>query len=515
MIRSINKDAYLGAVAEKLGSAQQFLAHGTMGKSMGLIRNAEGLQVTNSNILTVAENLCDVAKNDSLADHIANFSGTGYADVANVATVGAIDVTIAVQANSLVPFLCVDRAMANPVDTIYYMNLTATNNAGGLEIGDVANGNFTAPNNSIVLQAPTPSMSSESGASTLTANFATQVMPGTIKVEALDAEGKVVATGQDFGKDGKIYFNNTSAAGTSLNLTVITGTVVYTGNNAGTVTVNVTGEGIDKVQVTVMSDPTWDSEGANILKVKQDWVNQQLVTTPVNIILELNAHSSAYMAKIAAKAERVSGTVDYQTMAFDKVNQIYVENINRMVIKALVLTELSSGVAPLELNLTSYGVDSFSMTKDDLVNQFIIGMRTQFLARTGVQPTVIVTGTRGAALLESNKDKWIPSPTFYTQQNGLAGTFNGIPVYRHNYLDVFGYAPTDTDISKKANFFMACKLPDNSAGTLAFGEYLPLIQTAMTGNYQNPIQSSVGFFSQVGVQPINNGLVQKGVVTLA
>jgi len=92
--------------------------------------------------------------------------------------------------------------------------------------------------------------------------------------------------------------------------------------------------------------------------------------------------------------------------------------------------------------------------------------------------------------------------------NGYVGSFDGMPIYRHNVLDQLETG------SGNANFYMGCKLADNSSGTLVFGEFLPLVQTSTIGDFSNPFQKSTGWFSQVGHRVIQGSLVSHGVVKL-
>jgi hypothetical protein len=495
---SISKDKYLDTVRAKLRGAEKALRHGPLG-ALGMIRDDMGIQFTFSNILNIAESFYEEkGGEDPVAQRIANFSGTGYADVSNVATVGAIDVTILTLANSLVPFLAVDRSMANPNDTIYYDQLVAVNTAGGVTAGDVVSPNFAPPNSNINLGPANAVLTSATGSgAAVTLNFNAYLVPGQVSVVVTPASGPAIL-GKDYSADGNIYFNG-NVGGATVNYA--TGAVVFAGLLSGAVAV-----------VTVLLDVAQDTTGGNILKIKQQLVSTALVTTPKYLIFEQDSHNTAYIKKILTNAKSVNQGGDYTSLHFSKVTDIYTEDINRNLLKVLV-TLGGADPAPNLLSLSSYSVTgSFNATKDDLVHRFFINMRSAYLAKTDVAPTVCVCNTVGSAELESSPTKFIKSPSFYTMLNGVVGTYDGMPVFRHNYLDTI---QTSTNGAPDATYYMATKLPNNMSGTLAFGEYLPFTQTGSVANYNSPIQSATGFFSQTGIATIQGTLIKKGRITYA
>jgi len=422
--KNIKKSDYLDVVGQKLSKAADYLRHGPLGKK-GELRDDVGLQYTFSNILDIAGNLYDANMQggngffkDPVADRLANFSdNSGYGDVSLVTTVGAIDVTILTMANSLVPFVSVDRSMANPQDTIYYQNLVATQTVGSLNQDDIAQGSFLPPNNNVNLGPATATASvTGTGSGSPTISFNTYLLPGQVGISILLSS--VTYTGSDFKGDGFIYMGNGYAGG-AVTVNYQTGVVTFaTLANTAVAT------------ATVIQDVGKDSTGGAITKVKSVYVPTQLITEPHQIILEDNAHNTMVMNKIFANSKRVAGLGDYTAVQFTRVAQVYTEDINRMLLKIIVALGAADG-SPQTLSLASYGVSSFAETKNDLVSRFFIGMRTKFIQATNVPPTVCVTSSRGAAELESNPIKWIPAPSFYTQLNGFAGTFDGMPVFRH------------------------------------------------------------------------------------
>jgi hypothetical protein len=500
----VTKQSYLDAVAIKLQNCQGLLAHGPLIDSKGQpignpLRDDIGVQVSFSNIFKIAENLYDLRNGqDVVANYtessITNFSnGETYGDVSQVQTVGAIDVTILLLANSLIPFLAVDRSMNNPVDTIYYANIIADNTAGGVSAGDTVIGNFTPPNANLNLGPANASQSiTVPGATTAeTFNFNQYIVPGSVNITILRAP--TTYTVSDLKKDGTLYANGIAVVGT---VNYSTGVVaIASGVTTG-----------DVINVTVLQDVTADSNGTQIVKLRSQHTPVSLISTPKQFIFNENEAANMYMNKMMQIAARAGGVTDYRALHFGRLTNAYIENVNRDLLNALI--KIGNQVTPVTLNLSTYTTGtSFALTKDDVITKFFIDMRSDLLSRTNTPATVCVTGTQGASLLQSVTGRWVAAPSFFTVLNGYVGTFDGMPVYRHNLLDVL-------QTTGLADFYMGCKLADNSSGTMVYGEYLPLVQTPTYGNVANPIQRSTGWYSQVGVQIIQNQLVSHGQVTL-
>lgn len=492
-------------IEQKLESCRDLFKYGRMGQAGNELRDDYGVQQCFSSILETAKHtielnqrMYDNTRVDSTGDFLASFSGVGYADVANVQTVGAIDVSIALKVDSLVPYVAVDRAMANPSDTIYFMNISASNDALarlGVNLGDEVSPNFKPLNDKVRLnnQIVTEVFEGEP------VDFDHAIVPGTVKVVLTD--GTKTVTGRDFEKNGVIYIPGVEEAKVDYSTGIVTLTAVPAW---------ATGE----TKVHAMLDSQAEPEGNAILKVKPSWVNVQLNTKPHQIILEENAQVAAYMAKISQNTSRVSSQADYTTLQFDRVVKTYKDEVNRELLWQVwnaANAEIDAGEAEaVSIDLSNYDATARNETRDDMVNGLIIDMKQAFLAKTTMEPTVIITGSKGAAELARNSMKWVRAPGFNNQLDGLAGTFDGTPVFRHHLIDRLDAPAEGAD--KTLTFYMCAKKPDNSSGSLAFGEFISLIKTPTAQNAANPFQMSTGFYSQVGSQVIQPNLFQKGVI---
>lgn len=512
-----NAEIYLGNVEQKLEQCRDLLKYGRMGPSGNELRDDYGVQQCFSAILETAKHtlamnqrMYDGNRIDSTADTLASFSGVGYADVSNIQTVGAVDVSIAIKVDSIVPYVAVDRAMANPSDTVYFMNISASNDALeklGVNTGDEVAPNFRPMNTKVQLNNR---IATELYAESV--DFTHPLVPGTVYVVLSDGASKK-ATGRDFNKDGVIYFDSNAVARATVDYT--TGVVTF---ETPTFTPTPGTEDAPVSYVKVMLDSQINPDGSSILKVKPTWVNIQLNTKPHQIILEENAQVAAYMQKIAQQTSRVGSQADYTTLQFDRVVKTYKDEVNRELLYQIwnaanaEIADPTSGAEEIILDLSNYDVTARNETRDDLINGLIIDMTQAFLAKTTMEPTVIVTGSKGAAELARNPNRWVRAPGFNSVLDGLAGTFAGIPVFRHHLLDELDATPTDPENKKVVKYYMCSKKSDNSSGSLVFGEFISLVKTPQSSNYANPFQMSTGFFSQIGSAVIQPNLFQVGTV---
>jgi len=154
---------------------------------------------------------------DEVAKKFANFAATGqpntgYDSVVEVKTVGAIDLTIISMAKSIIPFVAVDRGMDMPEATIYYNDLVSASadGVGGVNKGDVVQGNFSVPNAKVELGADNevtvnfPITDKYIHIEGLAANARDGLIPGKVKVTL--TKGTDTTTGGDFTGDGNILF---------------------------------------------------------------------------------------------------------------------------------------------------------------------------------------------------------------------------------------------------------------------------------------------------------------------
>lgn len=529
----ISRKEFIRIVGEKARAASELLTFGDLGAKFNRpVRDAVGLTTTFSNIYDEANTQYDYnGAHDYVAGAIqTNFSAAGYSDVSSVTTMGAIDVTIRVLAKSLVPHVAVDRALADPVATIYYMDLVATNNVNGVKAGDTVVDNF-AP---IV----SPSLFSQTVKAVLTKddladakdgatlNLSTLIVPGKLHVRLVKDENataeknwedaKEVLHGYDYNADGKIIIGGS----------LVTGEVSYKGTDGVAGQVVLSGDLTDCAAVIVEAEEDATSitdantDGDAQLTLKPEWKDIVLRTRPKIINLQQNIHANAVIQKIQARAALLGATANYTALAFNRITALYMEDINQDCIKHLVKMAhdpKNADIGVTFLNLALYDgahLDARNETLEHMVFRFFTEMVTDFVVRTNLQPSVCITGTRGARELRTNLSKFVPSETFAATQNGFAGTYDGIPVFRHILIDHLEERQFGKEKAKNvATFYLATKQLDNNCGSLVLGEFLPLSQLATSSNFQNLTQIASGFYSQVGITPIQEKLVKKGMIS--
>jgi hypothetical protein len=500
-IKTCGINEYLSAVSQKLNApaTTRILTFGTKKAIPGqtMIRDAEGLLTTKAGILENAQTQFGLtAGRDEFAVRMANFSvgnnapSTGYEAVANVKTVGAIDLTILARAQSIIPFVAVDRAMKNQVDTLFYMDLVAIQGTAGVEAGEVVDGNFQAPNSKVVVdfsRKADKAWTEADGVKTYDAGC--ELVPGSIKVTITSGDKKLI--GRDFNGDGFILFK--AGAG------VTAAEVDY---DEGIITITTT-DTISDLEYAV--DNQASQEGKQTLKVAPQWRNVQLFATEDEIIVQDNLVNRLNMQKVQMLATDGVGGTSPADITFARTKNAYLEAMNRKVLRKMV----DAAKTPvISYDLSEYKLSDWNVTKNDQVTQLMANMEAKFLGTTGIPLTAIVTGSFGVAALQVIPNLWTPNPDATAGLNGLAGYFNGKPVYRHNYLNAWTKSNKKNDQVPLA-FFGVAKLPDNNSGSMVFGEYLPLTSTGVVSNFAQPVNISNGFFSMTGAAVVDSNLVMQ------
>ena len=543
---NITRKEFIKIVGEKARAASELLTFGDLGPKFGFaVRDGQGLTQTFSNIYDEANTQYDYnGAHDYVAGAIqTNFSAAGYSDVSSVSTMGAIDVTIRVLAKSLVPHVAVDRALADPAATVYFMDLVATNNVNGVKAGDTVVDNFApieAPSlfSQTVKTVIEGAKNEETGAvgaigelykDGATLNLSTLIVPGKLHVRLVEADSEATAEknwedgdpakvkhGYDYNADGNVIIGGVA----------VTGKVSYKGTDGIAGQVELSGDlsGYKAIIVEAEEDATSitdaNTDGDAQLTLKPEWKKIMLETRPKIINLQQNIHANAVIQKIQARAALLGATANYTALAFNRITALYMEDINQDCIKHIVKMAHSAsnaniGVSHLDLSQYNGGqLTARNETVENLIFRFFVDMVADFLRRTNLAPTVCITGTKGAAELRTNQAKFVPSETFSSAQNGFAGTYDNIPVFRHILIDRLEERQYGVENrGNVATFYLATKQLDNNCGSLVLGEFLPLSQMASASNFSNLTQISSGFYSQVGITPIQEKLVKKGLIT--
>lgn len=434
------------------------------------------------------------------------FSGVGYSAVAEGPSRSAEDITIITAIVSLLPYLAIERAMSDPEASISYENIVAMNDHGLVHKGDIIQGPFKPSNIDVDLSLQTASATAAAG-SGATVQFQAPIVKGGVLITYTYDTGKTL-TARDYGKAGSVEWTGDAAAITSLDLPGVA--IDY---DAGRVTL--TGTIVaDTIQVQAALDGMADDTGDSTIRAKPEFPTTILVAEPKNIILESSLSAEAYRNKMLMSAIEAGMSVNVAETAFRQLMQAYIAYVNKMLVSAIISAgELAKLDQPsgayIEVDISSYALaTSYSDTKNDLVDDFVLRLNTQLMAACGSGASCILVGTIGATKLGNVKNSFVKAPSFMQDVDGYIGTYMGIPVVRHRLVD-------RASETKYANVYALRKDPSGKAGPIAFGEYTAPVTTDNALNFKNPTQYAKSLFSFVGVKIILPQLVAAGRIKYA
>jgi len=512
MVNKKNYDAYVGRVGNKLQKMMSKLV--IPGQ-----RNAEavashlipGIVQAQKNFFFSSQGNVDI-----VSEIYAHFSGVETADVAAAAGRGVEDITILTAIKSIAGFVAVDRAMADPETAITYNQIVSVNTVSPYAAGDKVYDQFSCLDKDTDLRMKRATHELTAGAAGV-ASFGGPIIPGTIvitiKGDGDDTKGTL--EGRDLDKDGKIHFRYVSATEPEGTALVTVPTAVAVDYHAGTVGYTTEDDTVNEVSGTVDS---MAGTGSNILRVKgKVFESATLVAESENLVLEGNLQADAYRNK-AMQAQLEAGlTMDYAQMSFRQVLEIYIEYINLKMVKALHDAAMVSIANQPSGTYIDGDISGFALATSEPgaigyeVNRVIESLHAQLLQNCKKGGTTIVTGIQGARILASI-DKiygtFEKAPEFNTESEGLCGTYNGIPVIRHSWVD-------EIQTAKYANYYVMYKDASGKVGPVALGTYLPVYTTEKALNFDNPMQFAQGLFSYLAVQYIVPELVAVGRIKYA
>jgi len=432
----------------------------------------------------------------------------GMGNVRNVSTVNAMDITISSLIKSFIPYIAIERGMDAPQTTIYYRDLVALRTAGGVNEGDVVLGNFSAPNTNVQLgqELKTVVINATSSAQTnVNVSFNSPLVAGSVIVKSINKLtgdpniNKENYVAGDFKKDGIAYgtIGNGGLERTPrITINYDTGIV-----NISNISANC------EIQVSAKLDHTSDETGGNTLEATTVWRNSLLVSENVRLVLKESIEELTFINKIQAQIRQAGAKIDYFTLGLRDLTTLYIQYIDRTLTKLIVNSKGSQVNASLDIS--SYTTSSFAPTKDDFFNKFIIDLNQQLLSTTGIGTTFYLVGSRVANIMMNIKDRFKPLPSANDSLNDVIGTYDGIPVLRHQYVDIYDQSNFGAGVG---SIYAGFKDPNNEVGSIVFGEFLPMYVSGTALNYNNPAQFSRALFSQIGFKLIENSLIVRGEV---
>lgn len=446
---------------------------------------------------------------DAVQELYAHFSGTESADVEASGGRGVEDITILAAIKSIAGYIAIDRAMTDPDTTITYNQIVAVNSKGSINAGDKLYDQFSRVPTGLDLKM-TRSTKDLTAGSANTLNYGGAIVPGTvvisIKGDGSATKGEIVGTDNKDGTMSFRYVSVSAPAGTTL-ITIPSDVVIN--YSAGTVALTVEADVVGTGTATVDSL----SSTTAIQRVKgKIYVPTTLHAESESLVLEGNLQADAYRNK-AMRAQLEAGlTMDYAQMNFRQTLEMYVEYINLKMVQAVHNAAMVAIATQVGNTYIAEDISTAAIATSDpkyigyAVNKFIEDLNAENLRRCKHGTTAIVTGIQGARILatiDKTFGTFVKSPEFDSEADGYCGTFNGIPVIRHAYIDGVSDA-------KYANFYAIYKDASGKAGPVAFGTYLPLYTTEKALNFDNPMQFAQGLFSYLAIQTLVPELVAVG-----
>ncbi len=482
-------DTFLENANKKVDRARNFL------QKNGQIDYTGYLQ-TRQRILTTAQNYRDFSMAaqgyEPMGAIYRGFSegGAGMNNVANTTGVDVVDISILTSVQSFLPYLAVDRGMQKPQDLLTYQVLVADNAAGGFNKGEEVVNPFKPISRKLAL-----SRTNTKSEVTITAGET------SIDVTYPIAKGKTRAIyngviGEDVKGDGTIFWQGSGVA-------------VEIDYNAGVIKLK-GGAAEHDVKFEVYADVTSNPTGSNILKLTPMTKNITLEAEPNNIILNTSVQQIAYMNKLLGNG--LGSTKEYGEVALQQLLNAFIYWINSDLVQTTWrAAQAAVPVVDIKMDMSSYygnaGFDKFAATKNDKMNAFMLELQSDLLTKSNKGATYILVGSMGASLLANNSDKFVRTAIFNQQLNGVVGTYDGIPVLRHDMVTSF-----DLGTEGEANIILGHKDLSGAAAPVIYGEYLPLYSTRAGINFQNPTMLSQSLFNQSKSDVLVTEYITRGTI---
>jgi hypothetical protein len=227
-------------------------------------------------------------------------------------------------------------------------------------------------------------------------------------------------------------------------------------------------------------------------RFKMDKKSIQVTSEPDMIIAENNLMAIAAMQKaIGVSPQDVSGA---------KLTELYTKLVNQKLVKAIQDSWVGNTYMIDTASFIS-GPDRFLdfSSRLDAFQAELINIDTELAMKSvkGVNATAYIVGENMANWFRKlvNTNNFVDN-VGSSYINDLVGYYKGIPVLRH------------TDIKSNEGYAIH-KTNDGQLAPLIRGIFLPLTNTPLIGNYNNPSQFANGIYYQEANKPIVPELIMK------
>lgn len=387
--------------------------------------------------------------------------------------------TVASYVRSFAGFLTIERAMDQPTALLWYMDLlgvtdnrTVLPNIGPEDLTGI-NSRFST---SATLAVGTTAYS-------VTTNK--KLIPGSVEIQLIHAadEANPIILRDD--RQGNLLAPAgvlTVNANDTVGVNYATGVITFTIGSGFTIAAG------DKYTVVgfedVAGDPAFGQltgPGNNRFKVQMN--NIVAVSEPDMLVAENNLMAIASMQKaVGANPADVTAA---------KLTELYTKLVNGKLVAAL--HKIWNGVTyTIDLLKANNSWTDYQSYLDKFMAELVnVDTELGYRSYKGIHATAYVVGQNVANLFMRLKSTGnFVMNTDSTYVNDLIGYYNGIPVMRHNDMGVNdGYA--------------VVKTADGQLAPVMRGIFLPLTNTPVVGNYNNPSQFAAGVY----YQEFNGGIV--------
>jgi hypothetical protein len=198
-----------------------------------------------------------------------------------------------------------------------------------------------------------------------------------------------------------------------------------------------------------------------------------------------------------AASQRAMG-VNPNDLAGAKLTELYTKLINYKLTAETIRIDNST---PYQIDASSWTFMTYRSKLDAFVSELVsVDTALANISGKGVMATCYLVGTKMGNWFRRLKSigNFVDN-TESTYINDLLGYCNGVPVLRHDSIDA---------IDPRAGFAIH-KTVDGQLAPVMRGIFLPLTNTPVVGNYNNPTQTASGVFYQEANNGIIPELVQK------
>jgi len=482
-------------------------AFGAAQASAMVVRAAHNLEMLTNGIDPVAEGVKSFSKKKENADNVKQFSNTsetvmpafegtgdqGVSSVSNLQTVSAIDITLQVLIYSFLPWLAVERTMDSSTVTASWRKAVALNNAGNVNKGDTLIGQFSPENSNLNLLTPIKTLSETGAAAQMVLNFGAQLYKGTILVTL--TKGGNTLIGKDY--NGVVAFPGDT---TSFLVDYETGTLTSADSISAEYSVN----------AQAMIDMWASSTNPQVVRTSLKMDSVQLVSRETGIVMEDSIDRIMFILKTLDEA---GDQLSYEAYMSQMMYDLYLAFVNNLLMIGIhtraAQLEGTQELSDYTVDLSSYGSQIIAdpSRKYDELATLTEGLNAHMLSTANVGVTAWVVGSKICKLMAADKFRFKKSDTYHTQMNTLAGTYDGIPVLRHEYIDQL---IDGTDADGYGNIFGVFRDPNGEAGFMMYGEFLPIHTTDNVYNFANPLQFAKALCSQIGTRIIEEKCCVRG-----